>query len=434
MRWTLRSDYMKDHSKAYLLIALVIFISACKKDWNELGSQLIIQEELKPISLDDQTLELSLVKEDSLSTLNRPTFFIGSINEAIYGQTQAGVYSELSLPSSNVNFGSFAQVDSLVLSLDVSGYYGDTLSPIFFRVNEMLESIETTTLDQDGQDSTTSIYSSNQFEYDIEQLGEKELLFSPSINDEIRIPMSLDLGQHFLDSDPENFINNEAFQAFFKGLYVSCDPSTTMGLLLELSVSQNSKLSLYYHTDETDSLSYDFEIDNNADKMTYWHHTHSSDIELLIGAENISTGFVQGSVGLRTYIDMPYLSTLKDSFFVIHKAELILPYISTENDEIYTPPAALGLAVVNSDGKLEVLNEDQNIQGSSYFDGSIDQVNKTYTFNIARYVQKVIAEENYSSRLALYVPTSVSQPERVMIGSNGLDGTSMEIKLNVSRY
>ena len=131
---------------------------------------------------------------------------------------------------------------------------------------------------------------------------------------------------------------------------------------------------------------------------------------------------------------MPYISTLNDSFFVIHKAELILPYISTENDEIYTPPAALGLAVVNSDGKLEVLNEDQNIQGSSYFDGSIDQVNKSYTFNIARYVQKVIAEENYSSRLALYVPTSVSQPERVMIGGNGLEGTSMEIRLNVSRY
>ena len=424
---------MKYQSKAFLLFALVMFVSSCKKDWNELGSQLVIQEELILFSYDDQNLELSLVKEDSLSTINRPTFFIGSINEAIYGLTQAGVYSELSLPSSNVNFGSFAQVDSLVLSLDVNGYYGDTLSPILFRVNEMLESIETTSLDQDGQDSTMSIYSSDQFEYDMQQVGEKEHLFSPSINDEIRIPMSLDLGQHFLDSDPENFINNEAFQAFFKGLYVSCDPSTTMGLLLELSVSENSKLSLYYHTDETDSLSYDFEIDNNADKMTSWHHTYSADMELLIGAENISTGFVQGSVGLRTYIDMPHLSTLKDSNFVIHKAELILPYVSTENDEIYTLPATLGLAAVNSEGKLEVLNEDQNIQGSSYFDGSIDQVNKTYTFNIARYVQKVIAED-YSSRLALYVPTSVSQPERVMLGSDGLDGTSMKIKLSVSKY
>jgi hypothetical protein len=424
---------MKYQLKAYALFALVMFISSCKKDWNELGSQLVIQEELILLSYDDQNLEISLVKEDSLSTLNRPTFFVGSIYESLYGLTQAGAYSELSLPSSNVNFGSFAQVDSLVLSLDVNGYYGDTLSPIFFRVNEMLESIETTSLDQDGQDSTVSIYSSDQFEYDMQQVGQKEQLFSPSINQEIRIPLSLDLGQYFLDSDPENFINNEAFQTFFKGLYVSCAPSTSMGLLLELSASENSKLSLYYHTDETDSLSYDFEIDNNADKMTSWHHTHSSDIELLIGAENISTGFVQGSVGLRTYIDIPHLLTLKDSNFVVHKAELILPYISTENDEIYTLPSTLGLASVNSEGKLEVLNEDQNIQGSSYFDGSIDLANKTYTFNIARYVQKVIAED-YSSRLAVYVPTSVSHPERVMLGSEGVEGISLQIKLNVSRY
>ena len=132
---------MKYQLKAYALFALVMFISSCKKDWNELGSQLVMQEVLIPLSYDDQNLEISLVKEDSLSTLNRPTFFVGSIYESLYGLTQAGAYSELSLPSSNVNFGSFAQVDSLVLSLDVNGYYGDTLSPIFFRVNEMLESI-----------------------------------------------------------------------------------------------------------------------------------------------------------------------------------------------------------------------------------------------------------------------------------------------------
>tara|TARA_Y100000385_G_scaffold291915_1_gene373954 strand:- start:6813 stop:8132 length:1320 start_codon:yes stop_codon:yes gene_type:complete len=419
--------------KNFLLIVSVVFVSACKKDWNELGSQLVVQEELTLFSFDEQPLELSLVKEDSLSTLNRPTFFLGSINSEIYGQTEAQVYTELSLPSSNVNFGPSAQVDSLVLTLDVTGYYGDTLSPIQIRVMEMLESIETSTSDSEGQDSTLSIFSFQEFDHYTEKIGEKDFYFVPAANGQIRISMSIELGQYFLEADPENFVDNETFQSFFKGLFISCESTMTRGLLLEISASENSKLSLYYHTDEASSLIYDFEIDNNADKMTHWSQNHSSDIELLFGEENISFSYVQGGVGLRTYIDLPNLSALKDSNFVIHKAELVLPYLTTENDEIYTLPVRLGLAGVNSEGKLEVLNEDQNIQGSTYFDGTINEINNTYTFNIARYIQKVIRED-YTSRLALYVPTSVTQPERVMLINGELEGARMQLKLVVSKY
>ena len=94
-------------------------------------------------------------------------------------------------------------------------------------------------------------------------------------------------------------------------------------------------------------------------------------------------------------------------------------------------PGKLGLAAVNSDGNLEVLTEDQNIQGSVYFDGNRNESTQTYTFNIARYVHKAV-EEGYTNRLALYVPTSVSQPERVIINNHSADSTGIRLKMLVS--
>ena len=115
---------------------------------------------------------------------------------------------------------------------------------------------------------------------------------------------------------------------------------------------------------------------------------------------------------------------------MIHKAELTFPYFFSVNDSVFTIPSKLGLAAVNSEGKLEVLTEDQNIQGASYFDGNSNVLDQTYTFNIARYIHKVIAE-GYTNKLALYVPSSVLNPERVLL-SNGTENT-ISLRLFVSK-
>ena len=425
---------MKHLLRLVAVLAMVTFFSACKKDWNELGSQLIVSDNLEVLSFDNQQIKVSIVKEDSLSSLNTPTSFIGSINDPYFGRTNASVYTEFRMPSTDVNFGETAVADSLVLTLDLDGYYGDTLSQLHFRVMEMLEQIETTATDSLDVESSVMIYSSEDFDYDSQELGDLEFLVEPTVDSAVTITLSNDLAQEFLDADVSNFVDNEAFQTFFNGLHIACDDVTDNGLLLELNlISEKSKLTLHYHTDEADSLSYDFEINSDADKMTRWAHDHSAtEIENLIGLENVNKAYVQGSVGLRTYIDLPELASLQDSNYVIHKAELIIPYIPTDLDGIYATPEKLGLAAINDEGEMEALTEDQNVQGSAYFDGSRNELTQAYKFNIARYVHKVV-EEGYVSRLALYVPTSVSQPERLIINNYFTDdSTGVSLKLFVS--
>jgi hypothetical protein len=414
-------------------LAVAILFTACKKEWNELGSQLVVSDELELLSFDNQEIKISVVKEDSLSSLNSSKSYIGSINDPYFGTTTASLYTEFRIPSTDVDFGASAQVDSFVLSLDIAGYYGDTLSPLSISVREMLENIETSTTDSLDVETSVNIYSSDDFDVDPQLLNNPQQALQSIVNTEVNITLSNTFAQHFLDADSANYADNEAFQSFFSGLYITADQVLDNGLLLELDLlNENSKLTLYYHNEIADSLSYDFQINSSADRMTRWSHDYSAtEIESAIDMEHVYQGYVQGSVGLRTYVELPDLNSLKDSNYVFHSAELIIPYISTEVDSLFYSPSKLGLAAVNSDGNLEVLTEDQNIQGSAYFDGNRNETSQTYTFNIARYIHKVV-QEGYTSRLALYVPTSVSQPQRLIINNHAVDSTGLRLKLLVS--
>ena len=418
--------------KISVLFLLICLFSACKKNWNELGSQLIATENITVLSFDSLKIKASIHKEDSLSSLNTSSYFLGSFTDADFGSTNANIYTEFRMTSSDVVFGENAQADSIVLSFQIEGFYGDTSSALNISVKEMLEEITSSTTDSSGQDSSIVIYTDQDFLIDNTTIGSLSYTAASSGTTLVNINLTYEFAQSFLDAETLNFEDNTAFQSFFKGLYISCDQYTSQGMLLELDLLDvSSKLTLYYQNSESDSLSYDFQINSNADKMTRWSHDYSTtNIPNLIGEEDLVQAYVQGSVGYRTYLTLPSLESLKDSNYVIHKAELTIPYIYNENDSVFSIPNKLGLAAVNSQGGLEILSEDQNIQGSSYFDGNSNTLDQTYTFNIARYVHKVI-EQGYTNRLALYVPSSVISPERVLISNDAVN--SIKLKLFVSK-
>jgi hypothetical protein len=422
---------MKHLLKCTAILAVLTLFSSCKKEWNELGSQLIVQEDLVLLSLDSMAIKTTIHKEDSLVTLNASTSHIGEINESNFGLSNASLYTEFRLSSSDVEFGEFAVADSLVLSFDVKSIYGDTLSALDFSVVEMLEQIETSQTDSLGEESTVSIYSSDEFATDNIVLGTATHDLAIMGEEHINIHLSNEFAQHFLDADNSNFVDSDVFQEFFNGLYITCG-TTSEGALLELDLlSESSKLTLYYHTNDSDSLTYDFQINSNADRMTHWSNDYTATaIEDAFGEQELTRAYIQGGVGIRTYLELPELSSLKDSNYVVHIAELEIPYIDIEGD--FTTPDKLGLSAINAQGELEELVEDQNFQGSVYFDGNRNELTQMYKFNIARYIHKVI-EEGYTNRLALYVPNSIVKPERVIINNNLNEGGAVRLNLFVSQ-
>ena len=107
---------MKHILRPIATMAVAILFTACKKEWNELGSQLVVSDDLELFSFDEQEIKISVVKEDSLRSLNTSTSYIGYLNDPYFGNTSASLYTEFRIPSTDVNFGLSAQADSIVLS------------------------------------------------------------------------------------------------------------------------------------------------------------------------------------------------------------------------------------------------------------------------------------------------------------------------------
>ncbi|MDA8934360.1 DUF4270 domain-containing protein, partial [Flavobacteriales bacterium] len=260
-----------------VLFLLICLFSACKKNWNELGSQLIATENITVLSFDSLKIKASIHKEDSLSSLNTSSYFLGSFTDAEFGSTDASIYTEFRMPSSDVVFGENAQADSIVLSFKIDGFYGDTSSALNISVKEMLEEITSSSIDSSGQDSSIVIYTDQDFLIDNTTIGSLSYTAASSGATLVNINLTNEFAQSFLDAETLNFEDNTAFQSFFKGLYISCNQFTSQGMLLELDLLDvSSKLTLYYQNSESDSLSYDFQINSNADKMTRWSHDYST--------------------------------------------------------------------------------------------------------------------------------------------------------------
>ena len=97
---------MKHLRRTTAILAVAIFFNACEKEWNELGSQLVVSDDLELFSFDDQEIKLSVVKEDSLRSLNSSTSYIGYLNDPYFGKTTASLYTEFRIPQLMLILGS----------------------------------------------------------------------------------------------------------------------------------------------------------------------------------------------------------------------------------------------------------------------------------------------------------------------------------------
>ena len=128
----------------FFLIGIIFLAASCKKE-SGIGSN--IQPDSDLISLqatDSLSLFTYTVKEDSLRSDEASIIQIGNINDAVFGNTNASLFTQVVIPNGllNIDFGATAVLDSSALSLAYSyDYYGDTLAAQQFRVYQMTEGI-----------------------------------------------------------------------------------------------------------------------------------------------------------------------------------------------------------------------------------------------------------------------------------------------------
>ncbi|MEE4257262.1 MAG: DUF4270 domain-containing protein [Bacteroidales bacterium] len=406
---------------ALLLIGL---IAACNKKADQIGLGLQpASQELSVVFDNNSGLIAYSIREDSVRTDANAikTGMVGSMLDPVFGRTDAQIYSQFRLSENGHNFGEGAQLDSMVLSLAYSSFYGDTMTQQTVRVYE---------LDVD-MDPDTSYYSNQGLsDYGIEiaaitfMPGPSDTIYIDSVaqQPQLRIPLSSDFAQKLIDAGDAVYDDNESWLEFMKGLRITADQvGGNGGIMLFDMLEAATVMTIYYRSaDNEDTLSFEFLSNSNCARFTAFDHNDyleaSAGLKAQIIDGDTSGGkdifYLQAMGGVKAQLRLPDIQDyFADGPVSINEAKLIFK-IYDDGSDLAAPPQ-LGLAMVDEDGDYLPVADANEV--SSYYGGFLSENEDSYFFRISQHVQQVLTGATPNYPLVLLVQGASFRANRIIL-------------------
>ena len=373
---------------AYLCL---LFVS-CKEP--KLGSDLLPDGDNTQLYRESNLkLEISTEREDSVRSDELSLNLLGAFNDPVLGKIRSSIYCQLRPAVSNIDFGSGATADSIVLVFPYKSYYGSVS-----KLNGLQQFSVYRVREPFWKDSI--YYSNDTLLRDISPLGQTTFI-APAMLDSVsvggkkeaphlRIPINAELAQEFL-ANQSSLANAEVFTEFFNGIYVSAQtylPTDNQGAILDFNLIGGARIDLFYHNDSNDSLKTSFIVNESSARFSRFNHTYSNPV--LQALNNTEIGkqqiFLHNMAGLRGKIRIPDLLQWKNNRnILVHQARLTVTLDeSTQGD--YASNPLLNIVLKDATGTL-ILTPDLLVGNTTYSGGEYNSSAKTYTFNLARYIQ-----------------------------------------------
>lgn len=438
---------MKKFFFATLFAAIIGCFTACQHGTSPIGLGLI--DEVGTEFNDTTTIVAYSFLEDSILTTKLSANIVGSLHDPVFGDSKAAIYTQYALSGSSVNFGTNPVVDSVVLTLQLSSYYGDTNSRVGIRVYRLTEDISP---DEKYYHFNTLRHDATPLNYSLTgytiQPGTNVVVDTNSYKPHLRIRLSQAFGQYLLNNQSQ-MLSSSSFQQFFKGLCIEAISHTgsTGYMLITNMTSALSCISLYYHNESGAHYKYDFACNSDCARFTHFSHNYqnssNSDFiqQVLNGQQAIGEEilFVQATGGVKTRLTFPYLQQAFSSLnnrVVINKAELVIADVSPD-EQYLIHPTSLSIQGINTNtGNIMYLPDDEYYTSSAYFGGTYDAQKREYRFRITKYVQNLILQNaDLSNSINLVVKGSGVRANRLMFGGTQLTNDKrLRLELSYTCY
>lgn len=435
---------------ALVAFALILALSACKKTPDTIGNDLIDDNNYINVFYTDTLQVFSHSYFDSIGTKNVRYALLGSVNDPVFGLTEAGFYTQFRFSSAGQNFGTAPVFDSLVLQLALSNVYGDTTTLQTVHVYELTDSISTSDSEPYYSYSTLShgaIDLANGYQFRPRPNTASYVIGSDTITQPvIRIPLSQELGTYLMQIDSTAYQTPDAFKSFFKGLYLTCEAVGQNGAVSSINLTNNAVtlLQLYYHDAATpqNALRYYYYVTSDDSYFNHFDHDYTQgdpefvgqmlEGDTLLGQQRL---YLQSMGGIRTRILFPNLShwadSLDTSYILVNEAKLILPATPDIDTILFTAPSKLVLIGFNEDNTTYILPD--NYEGDNYFGGSYDARTKTVTFRISEYIGQLILNKKPNYGLSLGIEGASYNPYRWVInGPQATEGRRLKLEVKYS--
>ncbi len=422
-----------------LLFVTIGLLIACNKQPDDIG--LSVKPDSEKIDFDFDTslfVNAHSVIDDHLKSDETSVGVLGTVWHPEFGITKANIVTQIRLSDVGPSWGTNPVVDSIVLSLAISGYYGESTSVQTVRVYEILDSLNI----------DSSYYTTTQVSYDPTPLGERTFIARPedsvkvdTVNVTPHIRIKLDnptFAAKILAATSNDLESNTNWLRYFKGIYIKAgEPfASDKGTLMYINPeSSYTNIKMYYHNDADTSLEYQFNYNAYCARFTQFDHNNYQDAsqefrdQLL--SNNTALGkevlYLQASGGTRIDLRIPDLKYLSDELkakkIAINEARLVLTDI--DPDSKYQKPSQLVLVKLSEKDTISYLPD--QYEGTSYFGGTYDETKKSYSFRITHYIQSLIDDpDNANERLALYASSGAVRGYAVRLA--GTDPTDPVLK------
>lgn len=413
------------------LSVFFLFLLACTRiDTTRLGSGLL--PAVDNVNTFDTVLEVqsdNLLMTDTSRAFSNDDMAVGYISDdPEFGQTVAEMYFNITAAAGAaypfVFKDSIKGIDSVVLSLDYKGAYGDTVAPQTYRVFEIGNS--------SGFKDSTYYLKNAAFRPLGTQVGSKTVSFkdlndsiaisrapdTPRIVNVMRIKLNNSLGQKLVDIDTNAYKKDADFRALFRGLAVIPDTNNSGNGLAYFNLEDRtrSKLIVYYRVGRAgkiDTTFAEFNHDTIGQANLIRRKPAGNYAAFLNNGNPVDDQvYIQTTPGSYASLKIPGLATLSNR--VIHRAELRVTRLPTPSDTKFPEPILLFLdaETTDRDSAYTIQNDfllspvtgtlGRYVGNFDVFGGQLK--NNMYKFTLTRYVQGIITRKEPNQTLRLYAP------------------------------
>lgn len=419
--------------KTLIFSVLVIVFASCSKTTESVGNGLLPENDHIGAFFTD-TLHFNCHSErlDTLYTKGMTSVLLGSMMDPVMGSTEANLFTQLHLSSTNHYFGDNPVIDSVVLQLAYNGYYGDTTTVQTVHVYELLETLVDSLQYYQFSDLTTQgtdLANGYQFQPHPKTTG--LIVGNDTLSHAVlRIPLDNSFGEMLATADSAIFGTPDAFKTFFHGLKICCEGVSQGGAICYFNPTSNTvtKLQVYYReTPDANPMRYDFYITSDDVYFNQYLHDYtlgSADFQQQVLDGDTALGqtqlYLQSMGGVRCFISFPDLMEWaaglqeKGTHLIINEAKLIIPAadVTPAADEL-TPPSSLSLVSLKTSGSTAILPD--YMEGSNYYGGSYSSTNQSVTFRISEYLQSMVLGNEDSQGIYLSITGASYNAQRWVI-------------------
>lgn len=440
-----------------LLISLFLFASC--ENTSTIGLEVDPGIAVQGNLVDTVTIASRTVEDEVATTLGAARFPIGFLKDPTFGNTEASIALNVSLPYGGYDFGTSPVLDSAVLVLNFGGqFYGDSTKTYSIDVHQLSSNLARETTFPSNKvypynaaligNKTGRLYPATPYKVTDIVAGKPDTLRTVSPQLRIRLDNNF-IQNNIINAGVTALKTNENFFRHFGGFHIQLNKTASTGnggIAFVEFAGAKSELALYFKrtnattTSAIDTVNVSFPISTNANIIaaTISHDYAGTPVKTQLDNPNTQypVTYVQPLAGVRSKISFPYLSKFSAAVgkAVINKAELVID-VSAGSDPIpYGPAPRLALYRYDIAGRRQnVPDNDSYTQAGGgdpravgeVFGGYFNPVTRQYIFVVTSYIQDLLDKKtvDYGTFLAptpsseFQIYPSIATAARAVLGS-----------------